>query len=131
MPEEVRGKNVVIEMNFDVEILVSRTLGKSCFLQEFKTFYSSMLKVKINEKLGELKVYSMGKTLAKAYVKVFCKENNGAEVFFKDGYTDIRGKFEYASASGTDLGGIQKFAILVSDKNNGQIIKEAKNPNDV
>ena len=73
----------------------------------------------------------MGKTLAKAYVKVFCKENNGAEVFFKDGYTDIRGKFEYASATGTDLGGIQKFAILVSDKINGQIIKEAKNPNDV
>ena len=76
-------------------------------------------------------MYSQGKTLPKAYVKVFCKESGGAEVFFKDGYTDIRGKFEYASASGTDLTGIQKFAILVSHDNYGQVIKEAKNPNDM
>ena len=130
MPDEVKGKNVVIEMNFDA-LFNQYQLGKTCFFQEFKTSYSSLLKIQINEKLGELKVYSEGKTLAKAYVKVFCKESNGGEVFFKDGYTDIRGKFEYASASGTDLNGIKKFAILVSDKKQGQIIKEAKNPNDL
>jgi hypothetical protein len=90
-------------------------------LQKFKTFYSSTLKVKYNEKLGELKVFDGNnfKPLSMAYVKVFCKMNNGQQKFFRDGYTDIRGKFEYAQASGTDLKSVQKFAILVSHKTHG------------
>jgi hypothetical protein len=59
---------------------------------------------------------------------VFYKNNSGDELFFKDGFTDVRGKFEYAQASGANMDDVQKFAILVSDKNHGQIIKEAKNP---
>ena len=74
-----------------------------------------MIKLQINDKLGELKVFANGKTLSKAYVKVFCMETSGSELFFKDGYTDIRGKFEYAAASGANLADIKKFSILVSD----------------
>lgn len=40
---------------------------------------------------------SLGKWLPKVYVKVYCKSKNGKMVFYKDGYTDIRGKFDYAS----------------------------------
>lgn len=71
IPQKIKGKNVAIEMNFDAQY-AQHQVGKTCFLQEFRTFYSSMIKVQINEKLGELKVFADGKSLSKAYVKVFC-----------------------------------------------------------
>ena len=38
-----------------------------------------------------------GKPVSKAYVKVYARLKNGTVRFFKDGYTDLRGKFDYAS----------------------------------
>lgn len=58
MPTALKHKNLVIEINGD---------GK----QEFKTFYSSDLKIQINEVFGELKVMHGDKSLGKIYVKVF------------------------------------------------------------
>ena len=115
MPAELSGKNVVIEVNSDD-------------LQEFRTFYSSSLKLSINEDFGELRVYHNEKALSKVYVKVFCKTHHGQENFYRDGFTDIRGKFEYANASGKSLDNIKKFAILVTDDRYGAIIKEANLP---
>jgi hypothetical protein len=43
---------------------------------------------------------------------VFVKKGN-EENFFRDGFTDIRGKFEYANASGKSLASIDRFAIFV------------------
>lgn len=43
------------------------------------------------------------KSVGKVYVKVFSQDKNGKESFYKDGYTDIRGKFEYATTSGDKL----------------------------
>jgi hypothetical protein len=97
-------------------------------LQEFRTFYSSELKVHINEEFGELRVYNKEKPLSKVYVKVFCKNNSGSENFYRDGFTDIRGKFDYANASGKSLSEIKKFAILVCDDKYGATIKEASIP---
>jgi len=65
--------------------------------QLFQTYFSSSLKVAVNENYGELKLSDKDdKAVVKAYVKCFAKYNDGTEKFFKDGYTDIRGKFEYA-----------------------------------
>lgn len=44
-----------------------------------------------------------GMSLSKVYVKVYAKTKSGVK-FFKDGYTDLRGKFDYASVSTSDLG---------------------------
>ena len=61
------------------------------------TYYSTNLKVQVIENYGELKVTDeTGKPLSKVYVKAFAKYNSGTDKFFKDGYTDFRGKFEYA-----------------------------------
>mmetsp|Transcript_39520 Transcript_39520/g.37991 ORF Transcript_39520/g.37991 Transcript_39520/m.37991 type:complete len:83 (-) Transcript_39520:227-475(-) len=72
--------------------------------QLFKTYYSSQLKAQIVESYGEVKVTDLkGKPLPKVYVKVFAQnrgQSTAAAVFFKDGYTDIRGKFEYCQLSG-------------------------------
>lgn len=117
LPSELKGKNVVIEIN-------------STDIQKFKTFYSSELDVHINDNFGELKVHhreSM-QPLSKVYVKVFCKDTSGSELFYRDGFTDIRGKFEYANSSGRSLANVKKFAILVSDDHHGSTIKEVEKP---
>ena len=61
------------------------------------------MKVNIIESYGELKVVhsETGKALPKVYIKVFSRESYGDDEygsgeFFRDGYTDICGKFEYA-----------------------------------
>lgn len=79
---------------------------------------------------GELKVYHREtmKPLSKTYVKVFCKDSSGNELFYRDGFTDIRGKFEYANASGKSVGNVEKFSILVSHDVYGQTIKEVGKP---
>ena len=99
-------------------------------IQMFKTYYSSQLKVHVNEQFGELKVHlrQTMKPLSKIYVKVFCKDASGNELFYRDGFTDIRGKFEYANSSGRSTGSVQKFAILVSHDQYGQTIKEVDPP---
>jgi len=67
-------------------------------------------------KFGELKVLHKEtmKPLSKTYVKVFIRNKEGKEIFYRDGFTDIRGKFEYANCSGKSLEDIERFSILVS-----------------
>lgn len=101
--------------------------------QEFKTFYSNELTIVFNEAFGELKVMredanGKKKGVGKIYVKVFSQNKNGKEEFFRDGYTDIRGKFEYAMASGESLDNIKKFAVLVMSEKHGSMIKEINAP---
>lgn len=118
LPNDLKKQNLVIEIN-------------SQDTQIFKTFYQSDLKVQVNEKYGELRVYNQtGKPLPQVYVKVFSKNNSGQELFYRDGYTDIRGKFEYAncSSSANSLSSIKKFALFVSHADHGSVIKECKAP---
>ena len=67
------------------------------------------------EAFGELKVTDRktDKPLPSVYVKVFGREKSGRETFYKDGYTDIRGKFDYVQTSGNRLNQVTRFAILV------------------
>lgn len=44
-----------------------------------------------------------GKYLSKVYVKAYMMDKNGVESFYKDGYTDLRGRFDYASLSASVL----------------------------
>ena len=59
------------------------------------------------------------KPLAKTYVKVFAEDQNGEVVFHKDGYTDLRGKFDYLSSTNADPSKIKRVALLVSHPENG------------
>ena len=66
--------------------------------------------------------------MPKVYVKVFYKNKQGEDQFFRDGFTDIRGKFEYASVSGKSLEDVQKFSVFVDHKEFGSLIKEVAKP---
>lgn len=119
IPAQLANQNLVIEINGGGQ-------------QYFKTHYASLLQVQIFESYGELKVTDKagGRALPQVYVKVFSKDASGKETFFRDGYTDIRGKFEYAQTSGDKLKKVKKFAILVQSLDKGSQIKEVDPPVD-
>lgn len=92
------------------------------------------------ENYGQVKVQNAeGKYLSRIYVKTFAREKNGNVTFYKDGYTDLRGRFDYASLNQDFLQSVEKFSILImSDElgNNqnsiniiqGSLIKEVSPP---
>ena len=59
------------------------------------------------------------KPLARAYVKVYAESRDGKVAFHKDGYTDLRGKFDYLSHTGVDASTLKRVAVLVSDPDKG------------
>lgn len=61
-------------------------------------------------------------------MKVFAKQKNGEEVFYRDGYTDMRGKFDYALSSNNEIDQISSFALFITHEEYGSIIKEVKPP---
>jgi hypothetical protein len=72
---------------------------------------------------------STGKALPRTYVKVYgLHKTTNREFFFRDGYTDIRGKFEYSQTSGDKLKDVKRFAILVVSDEHGSKILESDPP---
>ena len=84
----------------------------------------------MTENFGQLRVTdaASGKPLAKVYVKTYAKLADGTIKFHKDGYTDLRGRFDYASVSTPEKVGIQRFAVLVLSEDRGATIREAAPP---
>jgi hypothetical protein len=66
--------------------------------------------------------------LEQAYVKVYARNKDGSVTFFKDGYTDLRGQFDYATLSTSALDQVNRFAILVLHETQGAIVREAAPP---
>jgi len=56
------------------------------------------------------------------------REKTGDTAFYKDGYTDVRGKFDYVSVSTGQLEGVEAFARLVKHDNLGAVIVTVKPP---
>jgi len=69
-----------------------------------------------------------GKMLPKVYVKAYVRLGDGTVKFHKDGYTDHRGKFDYASVSTPERSAIQRFSVLVLSDTQGAVIKEVAPP---
>ena len=59
------------------------------------------------------------KPLPKTYVKVYAETHGGRVTFHKDGYTDLRGKFDYLSHTGVDPSTIKRVALLISHPDKG------------
>jgi len=66
--------------------------------------------------------------MSKVYVKVYAKLGSGQVMFFKDGYTDMRGRFDYVSQSNLSLDNVTQLAVLVSSEKNGAIVKTVAPP---
>lgn len=114
--------------------------------------HANTLKLTLAEAYGQLEARdSANKPVTKAYVKVYAKLRGGGVRFFKDGYTDLRGRFDYASlnssltpepprpmsaATGLDtpmlrpaeLGEVERLSMLIVSETNGTVLREVSAP---
>jgi len=106
LPGEFAKANVVIEI-------------VAAGQRRAQAYHANTLKMNVAENYGrlELREQSAGKPVPKAYVKVYARLNNGTVRFFKDGYTDLRGKFDYASLNSPEVGQPQPAPIPVERGN--------------
>ena len=82
------------------------------------------------EKYGQIKAVD-GRTrepLPATYVKVYARLADGTVRFHKDGYTDLRGRFDYVSLSGVEGSPVEKYALLVMSDGAGARIEELAPP---
>ena len=92
--------------------------------------YAGALDVRLLENYGQVRVTTAAgqKPLAKVYVKVYARLADGQVKFYKDGYTDHRGRFDYASVSTPEKAPVGRFAVLVLSDERGAVIREAAPP---
>ncbi|MBL4844513.1 MAG: hypothetical protein JKY65_03215 [Planctomycetes bacterium] len=116
LPKDLDGQNVVVEV---------RGAGQ----REVVTVYAHSLAVRVMERFGQLQVtHSQGGPLAAVYVKVYARQTSGAVQFFKDGYTDLRGRFDHATLSTDQLDHVERFSILIASREHGALVREAAPP---
>jgi len=122
IPQSLQNENLFVEV-------VSETLTESA------PFYDHQLVVEMKANYGTLTVLKKetetkqkARWVKRAYVKVYSKNRDGSIQFYKDGYTDLRGNFDYASISTNQLEKATKFAILIAHPVHGCLVKEASVP---
>lgn len=117
LPKDLVNRNVLVEITNG-----SRTRSIP--------YYANALTVTMQENYGQLKVVNTAnsKPLGKVYVKVYVRLADGQVKFHKDGYTDLRGRFDYASVSTPETSPLSRFSILVLSDEFGALIREANPP---
>ena len=117
IPEAMRGENLIVDA---VAAGQRRSIAH----------YAHDLAVEIAHQYGQVRVLraSTQTPLAAAYVKVYARQSGGAVAFYKDGYTDLRGRFDYATLSTDDLDRAERFALLVVASDAGATVLEAPPP---
>lgn len=89
--------------------------------------YDNSLKIEISQKLRQIRVFNSttNAAIAKAYVKVYCQTPDAPDGrFLKDGYTDLRGRFDYATVSTDEMKFVTALAILVLTDSAGSDVLE-------
>jgi len=117
LPPEFKSRNVMVEA-------VAGGVRKA------QAYYANTLKVQMIESYGQLQVThaESGKAVPGAYVKVYAKQGNGSVKFCKDGYTDLRGRFDYASLNADDMEVALRLSVLVLSEEFGAVVREAAPP---
>ena len=117
VPERFASKNVLVEV-----IGGGRT--------DSVAVYSNDLKVQLSGSYGRLEVMdeTTGKPLPKTYVKVYARMDDGNVRFFKDGYTDLRGRFDYVSLNTNELDNVDELSLLVMSEEHGSLVREVDPP---
>lgn len=130
LSRDLKSLTVAIDPEFATQNLILEVVGGG--KQAFLSYFSTELKVALNETFGELKVTDQKDSpLSQVYVKVYAKHRSGEVKFFRDGYTDIRGKIEYAHSSSGKLGDVEKFSVFIMSDELGSLTKECVPPSNV
>jgi hypothetical protein len=120
LPGEYHSANVIVEV-----VAAGQRVAKA--------YYANDLMVRLAPQYGQVRVYqrSADKPLPITYIKVYARKRSGEVAFYKDGYTDVRGCFDYASLStesADELDHVERFAMLIASPEHGALIREAAPP---
>jgi hypothetical protein len=99
-------------------------------IRRAQSYFANALAVRFLDAYGQVVVTEpdTNQPLPKTYVKVFARLANGEVRFHKDGYTDLRGRFDYASLSDDPNAGATRYAVLVLHEQRGAVIRELDPP---
>ena len=117
LPQDLQNQNVMIEVT---------ARGK----RQSAAYYSNSMSVQLMENYGQLRVaVSDGKmALPGVYVKAYARMKDGSVKFYKDGYADLRGRFDYASLSTNALDNVDRFSLLILSDSHGATVREIAPP---
>ena len=117
LPDALHSSNVLVEI----------TGGGQT---KSEAYYSNSLSVQVIENYGQVRVThsDTSAALAKVYVKAYARMKDGSVRFYKDGYTDLRGRFDYTSLNTNDLDFVEEFSLLILSDDHGAVVREAKPP---
>jgi len=110
IPADLRNCNSIIRLTWGDE-------SKDVVVND----YDNEIDVQVSEAIGEVRVISTeekseGTPVAGAYCKVYSKNSDDTVQFYKDGYTDCRGRFDFINISTSDQKKAVRFALLVTSK---------------
>jgi hypothetical protein len=117
LPADLHNSNVLVEI-----------LGGG--QTKSQAYYSNSLSLQVIENYGQVRVThaETNQPIPKTYVKVYAQMQDGTTRFYKDGYTDLRGRFDYTSLNTNELDYVGKFSLLVLSDENGAVVREANPP---
>ncbi|KKL75775.1 hypothetical protein LCGC14_2051520, partial [marine sediment metagenome] len=117
LPKRFGSANVMVE-------IVAGGVKKS------QAYYANSLAVQVIENYGQLRIThaDSGQPLATVYAKVYARMRDGRVKFYKDGYTDLRGRFDYTSLNTNELDFVGRFSILILSDTDGATVREAAAP---
>ena len=115
IPEEFCGNNLIIEIT---------SPGR----RQAKVYNNSSMLVRLSPNYGLISTSNGKQPLSGTYIKVYARMHNQSIKFYKDGYTDLRGSFDYVSLNTNELDQVEQFAILALHPNQGAVIQETEPP---
>ena len=133
---ELVRPNQLLKLNLDqaeMEIKIPQGLGKGDILAVAESGNFRSIAMLDSPTLDCRKIPNTGeivacektnsKPLPRSYVKVYAMEQGGAVVFHKDGYTDLRGRFDYRSHSSRNPETIKRFALFIHHPEHGSRVE--------
>ena len=117
IPAALRNRNLAIEV-------------AGAGQREVLSLFANALDVRLTPASGQVQVAQAGggKPLAAVYVKVYAEDTSGHVSFHKDGYTDLRGRFDYATVSGAQATGAKRLALFIHSAEHGSSVREVLPP---
>ncbi|KAF9986039.1 hypothetical protein BGZ75_002268 [Mortierella antarctica] len=146
----------ILAQYLNTNVMISVTSSPPAATRSWKAYYSQTILLQCLEQTGTVKVVSKsdGRPIRGGYVKVYAEMKPGSgettttTMFWKDGYTDLVGRFAYAQVStaavaAADAGGslsssgkstksalenVKRFAVFVDGGREGCVVKSLPVP---
>ncbi len=117
LPEAFRDRNLMVELQGK-----GKRVGTA--------WLANRLRIRVIEEYGRIDVFAddEGLPLPRTYIKVYARGVDGTVSFWKDGYTDLRGRFDYVSLNDRNPEEAAEFSILILHPERGAAIREARPP---